>query len=265
MTITYIYHSCFLIETSDCYYLFDYYQGKLPELMKEKPVFVFASHRHGDHYNPEIFTYLAESGVKTVYAVLPNDIPGKRYPRTDAEIIKVYHSQEYDLPCDTRLRTLLSTDRGVAFLLRCKEGVLYHGGDLNDWGKETDTEQERRQMRGSYRAQIAKLKGCTIDAAFLPLDPRLGSTYAEGILYFLQQVRVKKVYPMHYWEQPEIIDRFLNEYPPGTEIVFNAIAAGVIHPPFAVPQTPAAAAPHTARWPRSWTDSGSGWRAAWES
>ncbi|MDE6926284.1 MAG: MBL fold metallo-hydrolase [Acetatifactor sp.] len=213
MTITYIYHSCFLMETADCYCLFDYYKGNLPKLNTEKPILVFASHRHEDHYNPEIFSMLSNRGMKEIYAILPNDIPAKRCPETDAEIIKVYHSREYALPCHICLETLLSTDRGVAFLLRCKEGTVYHGGDLNDWGMETDAEQQRKQMRGSYRAQIRKLKGRTVDAAFLPLDPRLGSTYAEGILYFLQQVNVKKVYPMHYWEQPEVIDRFLGEYP----------------------------------------------------
>lgn len=213
MTITYIYHSCFLIETAKCYYLFDYYKGEMPELNWQKPILVFASHRHTDHYNPRIFTMLSDRGMEKIYAVLPNDIPPKRYPGTASEMIKVYHSQEYELPCGTHLQTLLSTDRGVAFLIRCEEGTFYHGGDLNDWGMETDTEQERKQMRGGYRAQIAKLKGRTLDAAFLPLDPRLGSTYAEGILYFLQQVNVKKVYPMHYWEHPQIITRFLTEYP----------------------------------------------------
>lgn len=213
MKITYIYHSCFLVETSDCYYLFDYYRGNLPELDTEKPIFTLVSHRHEDHYNPEIFTILSNRGMKKVYAVLPNDIPEKRYPHTGAELLKVYHSRVYALPCGTHLETLLSTDRGVAFLLECWDGVIYHGGDLNDWGRETDTEQERKQMRGSYRAQIAKLKGRAIDAAFLPLDPRLGSSYAQGILYFLQQVNVKKVYPMHYWDQPQVINRFLAEYP----------------------------------------------------
>ena len=170
MTITYIYHSCFLIETPDCYYLFDYYKGALPELITKKPIFVFSSHRHEDHYNPEIFSMLCDRGIREIYAILPNDIPVKHYPEADVEIIKVYHSQEYTLPCGTYLKTLLSTDRGVAFLLQCKEGTLYHAGDLNDWGMETDTEQQRKQMRGSYRAQITKLKGKSVAAAFLPLD-----------------------------------------------------------------------------------------------
>ena len=55
MKITYINHSGFLIETRDCYYIFDYYKGELPNLDKEKEVIVFCSHFHKDHFNPQIF------------------------------------------------------------------------------------------------------------------------------------------------------------------------------------------------------------------
>ena len=41
MKITYINHSGFLLETKDCYYIFDYYKGELPNLDKEKEVIVF--------------------------------------------------------------------------------------------------------------------------------------------------------------------------------------------------------------------------------
>ena len=44
MKITYINHSGFLIETKDCYYIFDYYKGELPQLDKKKEVIVFCSH-----------------------------------------------------------------------------------------------------------------------------------------------------------------------------------------------------------------------------
>ena len=40
MKITYINHSGFLLETKDCYYIFDYYKGELPHLDKEKEVIV---------------------------------------------------------------------------------------------------------------------------------------------------------------------------------------------------------------------------------
>lgn len=35
MNITYIFHSGFLVETKECYYLFDYFKGYLPNLRKE--------------------------------------------------------------------------------------------------------------------------------------------------------------------------------------------------------------------------------------
>ena len=43
--------------------------------------------------------------------------------------------------------------------------------------------------------------------------------YAEGMRYFLENVDVRVVYPMHYWEKPDIIGRFLAEYPMYRDIV----------------------------------------------
>ena len=36
MKITYINHSGFLVETENCYYVFDYYKGEIPRLDKSK-------------------------------------------------------------------------------------------------------------------------------------------------------------------------------------------------------------------------------------
>ena len=54
MQVTYIYHSCFLVETDRFYYLFDYEKGCLPEMNVTKPVYVLSSHGHADHYNAEL-------------------------------------------------------------------------------------------------------------------------------------------------------------------------------------------------------------------
>lgn len=228
MDITFIYHSCFLVETAECYYLFDYYKKKLPALDADKPVLVFASHSHQDHYNPAVFSLLREMGMKKIGAILSNDIKLKIYPEgwlplsekegcqsmdaLNSHIFKVYHSREYELPCHTRIRTLLSTDAGVAFLLTCPEGIFYHAGDLNDWITEDTPETERRQMTGSFRAALRPLQGIAIDYACLPLDPYLGCHYADGFLYFLENINAKKVYPMHFWDKPEIIAQFLEEH-----------------------------------------------------
>ena len=84
MKITYINHSGFLIETRDCYYIFDYYKGELPHLDKEKEVIVFCSHFHEDHFNPQIFGILEDMGM-TYQAVLANDIR-KRNHLSDLKI-----------------------------------------------------------------------------------------------------------------------------------------------------------------------------------
>lgn len=212
MNITYIYHSGFLVETTEYYYLFDYYKGELPPLQTHKPILVFASHSHRDHYNPQIFEILKTMGMKHITAILAKDISPRKYP-SDVGVLKVTFHQTYELSCHTVLETLLSTDAGVAFLLHCPEGTLYHAGDLNDWVWEGETEQYNKQMTGSYRHEIDLLKDKKIDTAFLPLDPRQEKYYANGILYFLKKIQVKKVFPMHYWEKPEIIEQFLQEYP----------------------------------------------------
>ena len=78
MKVTYIHHSSFLVETDENYFLFDYFEGELPEFKEDKPLLVFASHRHGDHFSPVIFE-LAGKHKKTGF-VLSDDIWKRRVP-----------------------------------------------------------------------------------------------------------------------------------------------------------------------------------------
>ena len=69
ISIDYIGHSGFLVETETSLMLFDYYRGDLSVLdakPADKPLFVFASHAHGDHYNPAILK-LAEKEREVHY------------------------------------------------------------------------------------------------------------------------------------------------------------------------------------------------------
>lgn len=210
MKITYISHSGFLVELQDCYLIFDYYHGKLPSLIQDKPVLVFASHNHPDHFNPRIFQLL--SGQKRVVAVLSKDVYASRVPE-GIEIHKVKPCMDYELPYDIKLRTLRSTDIGVAFLVKKDNQVIYHAGDLNDWVWKEDTIQNNKSMTGRYRKEIDSLTGITIDIAFLPLDPRQEEYYANGLLYFLKKVKVKRAFPMHFWNKPQTVQTFIDENP----------------------------------------------------
>ncbi len=219
MKVTYIYHSGFLVETENCYYLFDYYRGEIPMLDTEKPIIVFASHAHKDHYNPQVFPLLQEMGMKEILAVLAKDISKRKYPVSEIPVVRARMDEEYELLAGTKVRTLHSTDAGVAYVVSCPEGTLYHAGDLNDWVWEGEPEQDNRQMTGSFRYEIQKLKDISIDVAFVPLDPRQEQYYAQGMLYFLKNVQVKEVYPMHYWEKAEIIEEFVKEYPEYGDVI----------------------------------------------
>ena len=49
--------------------------------------------------------------------------------------------------------------------------------------------------------------------AFVVLDPRQEKDYDRGMKYFLEHIPVKQVYPMHYWGESQVIDKFLNDNP----------------------------------------------------
>lgn len=113
MKITYIHHSSFLVETGNCYYLFDYEKGCLPELDNIKPMIVLSSHGHYDHYNPEIFSTLDALGMQKIYAVLSEDIEAP----ANVNVLQVSPGNEYRLCFGQKLTTFQSTDLGVAFLI----------------------------------------------------------------------------------------------------------------------------------------------------
>ena len=45
----------------------------------------------------------------------------------------------------------------------------------------------------------------------LPLDPRQEQQYDWGMKYLLEHVDADNVIPMHFWGQPDVIDRLLAE------------------------------------------------------
>ena len=211
MKVTYLNHSGVLVEFKDYYCIFDYYRGELPLLDKKKEVIVFCSHCHEDHYNPLIFDLLDERGLN-YRTVLANDISDEK------RLLKIKHSfvesnQSYQLDGGLQVETLLSNDSGVAFIVRSDEGIIYHSGDLNDWYWEGEPEEDNLELRTIYHSEIGKIRGRHFDLAFVPLDPRLEMHYADGLLYFLENVDCDAIYPIHYWGDPSVIQRFITEYP----------------------------------------------------
>lgn len=194
MNITYITHSCFLVELDSCYLLFDYYRGTLPRMKEDKPLYVFASHAHADHYSTRIFKLKHPS----ITWILSSDIAAA-HPHIQVEAGKCYTVNEL------QLRTLASTDEGVAFLVTAEDNCIYHAGDLNwwDWGDE-DTPQEHAEMKECYFRELQSIKGMHLDVAFLPVDPRLKERALKGARAFLQYASCDLLVPMHFWKDTAV-------------------------------------------------------------
>lgn len=203
LKVTYLKHSGFVVEYGECVLVFDYYSGSLPEYDEAKKIYVFASHAHYDHFQNEIFEW--DKKYAYVRYILSDDITS-RGPK--GKVTYVGADKEVCID-DLRVRTLLSTDEGVAFLVYVKDKTIYHAGDLNWWyWEEEDDEEWNEPMRKAYQNEISKLADEKVDVAFVPLDLRQEKQFYWGMDYYMKHTDTKIVFPMHMWGY-EAYDRLM--------------------------------------------------------
>lgn len=222
MNVTYISHSGFAVELPSVSLLFDYYKGNLPAFSPAKPLFVFASHGHRDHFNPDIFR-LAQRCPQTQF-LLSHDVKASRrkFLRAGAAeeafdaavFLRAHETRDFSCPSGAlTVSTLRSTDLGVAFLVRCDGLTVYHAGDLNWWLWKGDSKQEAGNMAANFRREMQALCHESLDLAFVPLDPRQEEYYSLGVNYLLEHTRVRRLFPMHFWDDYTVMPRYLAEFP----------------------------------------------------
>ena len=205
MRVTYIGHSGFSVELESHILLFDYYEGTMPEFDPAKKLLVFASHSHPDHFNREILK-LADVYPDVEY-IFPKDIRiAKKEQRASEHFMR---KRDEITVGDTKVKSLRSTDEGVAFLVRCEDRIIYHAGDLNWWHWEEEDDAYNRMMRGDYQKEIETLAGEKIDLAFVVLDPRQEEQFYWGFDWYMRHTDTKIVFPMHMWKQYEVQDRLI--------------------------------------------------------
>ncbi len=214
--VTYLYHSGFMVELENSILIFDYFKGKLPSSLKGKKLFVFASHKHPDHFQLSVFKWADEMAKESRFFV-GNDIRlNEKYLERKGicpDILKrikrmrggaVYESREEGI----NVETLCSTDQGVAFLVTAEGKSIYHAGDLNNWYWPEESKSGNERMERDYKKEIDKIEGRHFDIAFVPLDPRLEEGYGYGMDYFLKKVDAERVFPMHMWEKYDVTERY---------------------------------------------------------
>lgn len=213
MKVTYIQHSGFEVEYGNTVLIFDYYQGKLPVIGQDKKVYVFVSHRHYDHYQRKIFSWADQ--FRDVTYILSGDIKGAVPASAEGCRIHFMGSgsclRTEEGPEGLKISTLRSTDEGVAFLVQMKDRTVYHAGDLNWWHWEEETDRYNQLMKKAYQKEIGRLEGIPIDAAFVPMDPRLGSQYFWGLDWFMRHTDTKAVFPMHMQGRYDLYNQLMQE------------------------------------------------------
>lgn len=223
MKVTYLGHSGFLAELETVSLLFDWWKGELPPLPADKPLAVFASHRHPDHFDPKIFTldgdqthFLLGKGIRLT------DRNWDRWGLDEAAAARcrvLAGGETAEIIPGVTVETLRSTDEGVAFLVTAEGRTLFHAGDLNWWHWEGEDPGWNRNMEVDFKRYAEPLRGRRIDLAMLPLDPRLGEDGFRGPVYFLELADIRRFLPMHQWDDYAFTDSFLARYPQLTDRV----------------------------------------------
>ena len=202
MKITFIEHSGFMVEMEHTVLLFDYYHGKIPTFDKNKMLYVFVSHSHADHYNPVIWE-LKEQYEKVQY-IISDDVKTKE----NALRMKPHEKKQIS---EMTVETLKSNDIGVAYIVEVEGKVIYHAGDLNWWHWNGESDAFNNMIKKQYTSEISKIKGVSIDIGFVPVDPRLEDKYILAIDYLMQNVDIKHVFPMHFWQDYAIYNKLMGD------------------------------------------------------
>lgn len=212
--VTYFAHSGFAIEYNGDAYIFDYYQdpkSKIEDIIRRnKRSYIFVTHSHHDHFNPEIFHFsdqitgfVISSDCKSL---LPKDLPQS----TLKQIIWLSENQTAKIH-DFVVHTFHSTDLGVCYLLNCPIGYIFHAGDLNNWHWVLEsTDQEVADMEREYLSVLERMNQVTqnIHIAMFPVDPNMGGEFARGARQFLERFIVDHFFVMHTWGRDEEAAQF---------------------------------------------------------
>ena len=241
MTLTYIFHSGFVLETDKSILIFDYWldlNGVVPTfLKKDKPVYVFSSHFHEDHFNSAIFEWRKQR--EGITYILSKDI--YKHRRAHKEDADVWLAKGGAWSDDTlSVWALGSTDSGVSWIVETEGKRIFHAGDLNNWyarflpeampgetiySEETNEQREQsrtcscsaesreRKSKAQFdedidpiaheKQYLGELKDIrkisdSFDVVMFPIDGRIGNGYTLGGRQFIERFKVGLFVPMHF-------------------------------------------------------------------
>lgn len=165
--IHYFYNSGWLVETSRHFLVFDFIPNKeanvgFTDLSRQwqlspqnKPILVFISHDHQDHFTDSIFSLQKEAKeIRFILGWQPKSHPAVSH-------LSVLSPGDSLTEKDFTVYTHPATDDGSAFLVLVDGMSVYYAGDHALWAEELVTD---------YTAALEQIRARTsrIDIAFLP-------------------------------------------------------------------------------------------------
>lgn len=232
MTLTYVFHSCFVLETDKSILIFDYwldpYDVVSSFLKKSKPIYVFSSHFHEDHFNSAIFKWKEQH--EDITYILSKDI--YKHRRANKEDANVWLAKGGTWSDGTvSVWALGSTDCGVSWIVETGGKRFFHAGNLNNWyarflqdvkpgetiySEEFDEEIDPIAHEKQYLGELKDISKITnsFDVVMFPVDGRIGNGYTLGGRQFIERFNVGLFVPMHFvasgfessWRMKEFTD-----------------------------------------------------------
>ena len=241
MTLTYIFHSGFALETDSAILVFDYWLDPnrvMPSVLKrQKPLYVLSSHFHEDHFTKEIFEW--RNLRQDITYILSKDILRRR--RANKEDADVWLAKGGTWS-DERIAVwaLGSTDSGVSWIVETEGRRIFHAGDLNNWyAKFLPTAVPGQKMYSfemeeafdpiahekQYLGELKDIRKVAdgFDVVMFPIDGRIGNGYTLGGRQFIERFKVGLFVPMHFTTGFESAWRF-KEFTEEKDIPFWAIS-----------------------------------------
>ncbi len=241
MKLSYIFHSGFVLETEQSILVFDFWLdpcGVMDNVLQsEKPMYVFSSHFHEDHFTKEIFEWKKQR--EGITYILSKDI--YKHRRASKEDADVWLAKGGTWSDDSiSVWALGSTDSGVSWIVETEDKAaikreqsqacldsaereqarpkvkrIFHAGDLNNWyarflpeakpGETIYSEefQEEIDPIAHEKQYLGELKDIhkiadSFDVVMFPIDGRIGNGYTLGGRQFIERFKVGLFVPMHF-------------------------------------------------------------------
>lgn len=247
--------SGFWLQLPEVTLLFDCYIGKLPPTRRDKPLIVFISHLHSDHFNRYIFNLMnsfdkvsfvvgIDDGSEEPFTRLAERLE-KELPGLDDRCFTIRGGETLDFG-SIKVEALDSTDMGTAFIVTAGDMTIYHAGDLwiqplriesadgkapsqKDMEKIKTSPEYAQAVAASkdfFMKHIAPLRGRHIDFAMLPLDPRFGTNGEDSMEIYLSTADIDTFIPMHLWENFEYLDSYIRKHPDSAKKMIKPVLNG---------------------------------------